>query len=750
MSDTPSSPAGATSAGALQQIYALIGGRPILLPIPKGEKGPAFAKWQQVTWDQTQGSAKLTEMRDATAEEKRENPKRTRIALPPRPYHELLRERADTGGNIGVLLGEPSQLEDTGGVFHLCSIDIDDTAAVDKFIAENPKLAFTLQTAGARGRNLWLWIEGPYPKLAKGLCWLALEDHESKVQKGKWIKKGEPDPDHPFGEWRATGGQTVFFGKHPSGCDYRWLVKNQPVRVKFAEINWPSGVHLPWIAAEQTAAEQAAAEADRKMTAELIERYGVPWEVDEDGDVAALNQPWFAAFYAARHRVVFSPEENRFWRYEGDATGLWVKHTEDKIRDEITADIKEVADDFDKPEMITMRTAGLTSAIVTLLRGQVEKWDAFKRPISPVTQRPRALVHCKNVMLDLDEPTPTLREFSESYLSRQQLAVALREGAECPQFMEFLRAAVAPEDIDLMQKFAGQFLIGVNYAQKLLILTGTAGGGKSTFVRVMEAIIGEDNVGQLRTEHLGSRFEIGLMIGKSLLVGVDVKGGFLQAEFAHVIKGLCGGDPLIAESKHGNDTFKVRGEFNVMITANSRLKVKLEEDSSAWSRRLGIVNFSQPPPARPDPHFVMKLVASEGSGILNWMIEGAVKVITDIRETGGIVLSARQKERVESLLAESDSVANFVKYGVAKSSDPDAKVTSEQLLKAYTAYCESRGWNPEPGTTVERLLPNVMLDIHHVAKANDITLREGEKAKRGYRGVEILKVAEEADDATLV
>lgn len=755
MSDSPTSPASAASAGPLQALYALLGGKPVLLPLPKGEKGPAFAGWQKITWEQSQKRGLITEFRDALPGEVADTGKRRVPRGPARPYSELLAERA-AEGNIGVLLGEPSTLVEgeegahsTGSgpdtskrVWHLCSIDIDDAESAATFVAANPKLAFTLQTCGARGRNLWLWIEGPFPKLHKDLCWRALEDHECTSVPGKWVKKGEPDPDARFGEWRSTGGQTVIHGLHPTGKPYERLVKNPPVRCTFADIVWPEGLSLPWAKPELAPAEQAEEDARAKLFDELFKAYGQPW-AETDSGALTLNQPFFAGLYAKRHRIVYSPEEGRFWRYAGDATGLWVKQTEDSIRAELAADIKEVADDNGKPGMIMLRTTALMGAITGMLRGQVERWEAFKRAVSAKTQRPRALIHCQNAMLDLDESPPMQCAFAAEFMSRQQLAVALRPGAQCPRFLgELLGPAVAAEDIELMQKFAGQMLIGVNYAQKLLILTGTAGGGKTTFVNVVAAIIGEMNVGQLRTEHLHERFEIFRMIGKSLLTGVDVPGKFLQSEGAYVIKGLCGGDLMDAEAKQGNDTFQVRGEFNIMITCNSRLKVKLDGDSAAWRRRICLVPYESPPPACPDPHFVKKLVASEGSGILNWMIEGAVKLLKDLEETGTIRQTAKQKDRVESLLAESDSVRDFVRRGLAKGA-PEARVTTEQLTHAYVRYCEQRGWNPESSKVVERLLPDVMLEIHRAAKANDIKVEGADKPARGYRGIEILRVSDE-------
>jgi hypothetical protein len=55
-------------------------------------------------------------------------------------------------GNIGVVQGEAS-----GGI---ASIDIDDDAGADEFLALNPDLAETLRTRGARGCNVWIYPDG--------------------------------------------------------------------------------------------------------------------------------------------------------------------------------------------------------------------------------------------------------------------------------------------------------------------------------------------------------------------------------------------------------------------------------------------------------------------------------------------------------------------------------------------------------------------------------------------------------------
>ena len=731
MTEPSSESTGGSGPGHVQQILACLGGKPVLLPIPHAQKGPRYAGWQKLSWDNTQ------------------DPEfRIRVAVPGLPGEALTGDTRDVWrdrhysdliheGNIGVLLGEPSVLEDGGRTWHLCSIDIDDAAAVEGFAAANPALAGTLQTVGSRGRNFWVWVEGEFPPLHKNVCWIATEEHESVTAKGKLIKKGEPDIDRPWGEWRSTGGQTVIYGVHPSGGHYQRVVKNPPVRIKFSEIVWPAGLHLPWAKAADVAIlpppSAPLPEIAQRIEA-LVAMHGDPWVLTKKG-VLVINQAFFAAYYGDKHQVFYSPEETRFYRYEGEKSGLWSEQTSDNIRWQFAGDIKKIADDQDKPQLINLRTTQLLNALVAMLRGSVEKWKAFERPKSPKTNRPRALVHLQNGMLDLDEMPPVLRPFAPEYMSRNQLAVAIDENAECPRFLnDLLGKAVVADDVDLMQKFAGQMLLGVNLSQKLLILTGTAGGGKSTFVNIISEIIGRVNVGQLRTEHLAERFEIFRLLGKTLLIGVDVPGNFMMSEGAYVIKGLCGGDLMDAEPKNGNHCFQLKGEFNIIITCNTRLKVRLDGDGDAWRRRLGIVNYELPKPAKPDPNYVQRLLAEESAGILNWMIEGAIKLLADLNETGTLVMTAAQKDRVESLLAESDSVRDFVKRGCVKA-PREAKVTSEQLLQAYVAHCEARNWTPVSGKTVAYQLPDALLEIHGATASNDIKLHEGDKAKRGYRGV---------------
>ena len=155
--------------------------------------------------------------------------------------------------------------------------------------------------------------------------------------------------------------------------------------------------------------------------------------------------------------------------------------------------------------------------------------------------------------------------------------------ATCPHFLdELLRPALPEEDISLLQRYAGMCLLGGNPAHRFLVLRGTAGGGKSTLVEIIETVIGPHNVAQLRVHLLTERFEISGFLGKTLLCGKDVPGNFLDNRAAHVIKPLTGGDRLSAEQKNVKHRFDVVGDYAVIITTNTRLHVRLDSDTEGW------------------------------------------------------------------------------------------------------------------------------------------------------------------------
>jgi hypothetical protein len=172
----------------LAHLYHLLG-RVVLLPIPLKTKGPRINGWQKLTFADTQ-----------TPE-----------------YQRMLLECVKRGGNIGVLLGPASN--------HLKTIDIDDDELADMFVGDNPILAKTFRTHGARGYNFWF-----RPKPGSEFP----NDEPVYVLKTK--------DGNPYGEFRCGGGdggaQTIAFGVHPNGNKYQRIVEAPVQEIDLSEVKW--------------------------------------------------------------------------------------------------------------------------------------------------------------------------------------------------------------------------------------------------------------------------------------------------------------------------------------------------------------------------------------------------------------------------------------------------------------------------------------------------------------------------------
>jgi hypothetical protein len=456
--------------------------------------------------------------------------------------------------------------------------------------------------------------------------------------------------------------------------------------------------------------------------ADLAERHGDPFQFNQDGKITGCNESFWAGLFATKNVILWEPEERKFFLYQ-DRTGLYLPTSNDSIKRELSAMLLQEGRSRSVRGLERMRTDNALNHLVAQLRGITERRGAF-------SERPPA-VHLANGVIDLTDGGASLVEFSPAFYSRNAAPINFDPGAECSRFLdELVRPAVHPEDVALLQRYAGLCLLGRNIVQRILILDGLAGRGKSTFSSIIQRVVGLANCTQLRTDRLLERFETSRYIGKTLLVGVDVDPDFLRERGASVLKALVGGDNLDTEAKGVADTCKIRGDFLVIITANSRLRVRLQRDIDAWKRRLLIVRYEGPPPVKKVPDLAEQLVRTEGAGILNWALAGLAQVNREVAELGGLALTPRQLGVVDSLLEESESLKVFLSKSVERREGADLAVS--EIMEAYFDFCPTQSWEPLPAPAVSSQLPTLMLDLFRVSRRHDI--KRGTNV-RGFKGV---------------
>jgi P4 family phage/plasmid primase-like protien len=473
----------------------------------------------------------------------------------------------------------------------------------------------------------------------------------------------------------------------------------------------------------------------------LAEKFGAPVYLNSRNQIAALSQSFWAEYYASQHTsMIFDHAEQTFYVYN-NANGLFEPKSDHTVRKEIANLLIKSSMEWKYDNLIPggqwsnwyglQRHAGarVINEIIQILKGSRLERDAFK-------QKHKTIIHLATGMLELQKDGSVIsKEFSPDYRSRNASPISYDPQASCPQFKEKILGHLSEEDQLAVQKYAGQCFLGRNLTQTILILWGIGGASKGAFVRILKGLIGESNVGQLRTNQLEGRFEISRYANRTLLVGPYVKPDFLSNDGATILKGIIGGDTFDIEHKNSNATATAEGIWNAVVTANTNLKLQLHDDEEAWRRRLIIIYYDKPFTGNQDPDIGVRLLREEGSGILNWAIEGAKKLLAD----GRFILSDKQKDRVEKMINESKSLGLFLNEEMYRAESLD--LTTNEIVDRYYQFCSHHEWMPVAEPKLRNELKVMITSKFGVTESNSID--RGGKDHRGFRGV-ALRVAIEA------
>lgn len=478
---------------------------------------------------------------------------------------------------------------------------------------------------------------------------------------------------------------------------------------------------------------------ERETREEIEARVGprVNWRQNSKGDVvgiSSVNAHYFAELYATKRHLVWDIEEQRFYAYSPHR-GIWEILAPEKNLNELGEFMVEQARAEESDQLIAKNCLKLHRDIQTHLKGCVQERNPFTK--DPYEEE-RHIVFKNGVFTIRNGTLEGFRtDFRPEDRARNLIPVDYDENARCRRVIDdLLRPALPPEtadeDISLLFRFLGLFLLGFNVPQRMLVLDGAAGSGKTTFSRLAGLLVGNENVGSLRTAHLGDKFENAGYLGKTMLCAPDVDQKFLLQKNAGALKSLVGGDLLEAELKGARDRVSFQGTFNVILTSNSPLRVKLEHDVDAWRRRLAVVSFCEHQPPKKVPGFEKQLFQMEGSGIVNRALQG----LEEFFEAGSsLELSDGQLQRIEEMLERSDMVGEFLRDHVELREH--GQLAKKRIRERFMEYCRGRRWSVPSDREVNAAIKTGMEEIFSATESNSISDPDACVGNViGYRGID--------------
>lgn len=266
-----------------------------------------------------------------------------------------------------------------------------------------------------------------------------------------------------------------------------------------------------------------------------------------------------------------------------------------------------------------------------------------------------------------------------------------------PLWTKFLSETIEDKDrIAYLQELLGAALFGDSRWHVLPVLVGTGANGKSTLLDVVSKILGDYAATMpenflLETGSSAHPTEIARLRGVRFAVASETRpdGRFNEAR----VKMLTGGDMLSARFMNQN-FFDFKPTHTLFLAVNHLPEVKSGGDGF-W-RRLRKLDFRKTvPPEKRKENLAELMVTQEGPGILQWMVEGAVRITEQ-----GMTEPESVKLATQAYRHEEDHIAKFIDEKVLLAET--ASVTKTAVFNAYRDWCHENGEKPVPQNNFNR------------------------------------------------
>lgn len=299
-----------------------------------------------------------------------------------------------------------------------------------------------------------------------------------------------------------------------------------------------------------------------------------------------------------------------------------------------------------------------------------------------VDQSPWEL-NTKTGILNLEDGE--LYEHTPEYFSIIQSAARYEPGSVAHDWLAFLRQAVPSEtDRALLQQFAGLCLTGDTSPQRALILIGDGGTGKSTFTKVLTAVLGDLATSSALENIKDGSFLIGTLVGKRMCTVSELQQG-KGADWLP-FKRITGEDNISVDVKN-KTPYTTKLDMKLVILSNVMPKFGEDTSNASLMRRFLPVEFNVKP-AVPDPTLEARLThPDELPGVLNWMIEGLQLLRRNHMRFPTADLSTLAREMIE----DNNRLIGFLRDECRYT--PDVQTPSSELYAAYRKWCGENGFS---------------------------------------------------------
>ena len=403
------------------------------------------------------------------------------------------------------------------------------------------------------------------------------------------------------------------------------------------------------------------------------------------------------------HQLIFIDSVG-FYEY---ADGVWTKISKGVVPGYIDKALGEFS------------TAQRIKAITTLVETRAQRSDVkFDR--SPVW-------NFVNGTLELE--TGVFRDHNPNDYCSMQSSYPYNPNATYRAWARFIDDITAgdPRSSELLQLIPGYVFEPTNKYEKIFVLTGAGGNGKSKYLTVLRQLFGESHVSHLKPRDLLKDFKLIHLKDSFINIAGEIKSNFGEVEEA--MKSVASGDPQIACYK-SKDFVNFVPRTKLIYACNGQLASG--DTSDGLTRRLIIVDFKVSFVDNPDPNNpyerlknvdILDSITNElnSGGIFNWAYEG-YKLL---RAVGYFTETHDQTELIQDFKRSSNPILVFWEDMRHKLIEKDSHSNADMYYE-YCQWCACNG---------EKTMPSVSFHTEFKRVSNRVFEPYRTSKERGYRKI---------------
>ena len=412
-----------------------------------------------------------------------------------------------------------------------------------------------------------------------------------------------------------------------------------------------------------------------------------------------INEALFCEKFLREHRIIFT--NRAFFTPDGRVTD------DLSLRGEIYESLKSCA------------VNNIPKKISNIL--EVLKLEAQAEDLLPEPDR----VHLSNGTLLLDGTfLPGKPE-----IVRNRLPVAYNPDAKEPaRWLSFLSDLLYPEDIPTLQEFIGYCLIPSNAGQRMLILKGSGGEGKSQIGAMLTVLFGSNmkdgSIGKISE----NRFARADLEHTLLMVDDDMRMEALRQ--TNYVKSIVTAQGKMDLERKGQQSYQGWMYARLLAFSNGDLQALYDRSDGFYRRQLMLTTKPKRPGRADDPYLGDKLKA-EAEGIFLWAFAGLQRLK---RNRFRFTESDRARESREAAKRDSNNIFSFLESNGYIRRKADASISSKDLYAIYRMWCDENGCIPmKPRTFSEAVI--ACAGKYNLEYCNNVTNAAGRRV-RGFLGIE--------------